>query len=375
MKLLMRGCLAATLLLAPTFASPQIQAAIPRARLFCATTDGGGLGAALRIHGGPPWYNRLLGSTDGGRRMRQFGSQLYIVNSGNDTITRISKRGSIPQVYNIGGGGEPQDIHDPNPQAQFAPLAFVTRRNNPNLLRLNLVTGQSFDVLDLSPVGQGKPIALGTMERDGQHLFVQVRVFEDQESAVPVGDTGVLAVVDLQTLSLVDVEPLTPGIQGVALQGAPPHLKMQIIDSVRTLYVSTTDGLLDSRGGIEMVNLNTLTSTGYALSEQVTADMGGFVMTSPLGGFFVFHTDLLASTHLKRFTVLGGPDPGPEMIVLLGSQEEVIAYDPHQKRVYLPSGFTTATPGIYVFDAVTKLPIGSGPINTGMKPHDVLIAR
>jgi len=150
---------------------------------------------------------------------------------------------------------------------------------------------------------------------------------------------------------------------------------MQIIQETRTLFVSTTDGLLDQRGGIEMVNLDSLSSVGYALSELQIADLGGFVMTSPYGGFFVFHTDLATSTHLKRFTIFGGPDPGPEMIVLLGDQIEVLAYDPKAKRVFLPSGFSDAVAGIYVFDAVTKQPIGPGPIDTGMKPHDVLVAR
>ena len=90
---------------------------------------------------------------------------------------------------------------------------------------------------------------------------------------------------------------------------------MQVLPSSRTLFVSTTDSALDARGGIEMVDLETLRSVGYALTEaDGGSDMGGFVMTSEKEGYYVFHTDLLASTHLRHFTIGSGPDPGQEIV-------------------------------------------------------------
>jgi|GEM_PF-3332786 len=360
-------------LLPLTSAPHQLQDLHPRERLFCASANAGALGELLDIRGGPPWNVQSVGLTDGGRRLRRFGRQLYVVHTTGSTISRFAP-GVGQQVYDLGHGSEPQDILDPAPAASFAPLAFVTRRENPNLHRLNLVTGVGVDVLDLSPVGGGDPIALGTMARDGNRLFVQVRVFRGKSEAEEM-DAGVLAVVDLPSLSLVDVEPLTPGVQGVALQGAPPHLKMQVVQETRTLFVSTTDGILDNRGGIEMVDLDGLTSVGYALSEAQSADLGGFVMITPTTGYFVFHTDLLASTHLKRFTIAGGPDPGPEIIVLLGAVVDVLEYDPRLDRIFLPTGDAGGPQGIYVFDAITKQQIGPGPIATPMRPHDLVVAR
>jgi hypothetical protein len=345
-------------------------------RLYAATTDGGALGAAVQVRGGPPWVVQTLGMTDGGRQLRRFGRQVYVVNDVAGTITRLPAAASgVPQVYDLGPTSEPQDIHVPGPQAQLVPIAYVTRRHDPFLHRLDLTTGQGTDVVDLGPVGGGAEIALGTLERDGTRLFVQVRVFDSGGSLTGGDDTGVLAVVDLTTHTLIDVDPAQPGVQGVALQGAPPRLKMQILPGTRTLFVSTTDGFLDGRGGIEMVDLDTLTSIGFALSEQQVADLGGFVMIKPDEGFFVFHTDLLPSTHLMHFTIEAGPDPGPEIIVLLEDTVDALAYNPFSGRIFLPSGFSSAPRGIYVFDAQTQQPVGSGPIDTGMRPHDVILGQ
>jgi hypothetical protein len=72
-------------------------------------------------------------------------------------------------------------------------------------------------------------------------------------------------------------------------------------------------------------------------SEQVILGLGGFLMTSPDEGFFVFHTDLLASTPLKHFTIAMSPDDTPEIAILFGDQAEVLAYDPRQEFLFLPS--------------------------------------
>ena len=349
---------------------------VPAEHLYAVTSNGAGSGALLDIRGGPPWRVRTLALTDGGRRLRQFEKHLYVVNSETGTIQRVPASGiGASQVYHLGPTSEPQDVLVPSPQAQILQLAYVTRRNDPFLLVLNLITGSAADALDLSPVGGGASIALGTMERVGNRLFVQVRVLDGTDSSGSAADTGgddgVLAVVELPGLTLLDVDPNAPGIQGIALEGAPPHLKMQVVE--KRLFVSTTDGWVDGRGGIEMVDLDTLASLGLALSEQEIADLGGFVMTKPDEGFFVFHTDLLASTHLKHFTIAGGPDPGFEIVVLLGDTPEPLAHDPVLHRIFLPSALATPA-GLHVVDAITQTPVGA-PIDTGAyPPHDVIVA-
>lgn len=360
--------------------------------LVTATADLFGNGALVRVTGGPaaPWRirrvagnrevvetvpatarsTRTLATTDGGRILRRFGGRIYVVHGGAGTVTRWAPGGAT-QVYALGASSNPQDILLPDPAT--SQHALVTRHDDPSLLRLDLTTGQTTEVVDLSPLGGTNPISLRTMERDGDHLFVQVRVFVSKQGRVPSeNDVGVLGVVDLTTLTLVDVDPARAGIQGIALQGAPPRLKMQILPGVRTLYVSTTESRNDQRGGIEMVDLDLWQSTGYALSEQVVGDLGGFVMTSTDEGFFVFHTDLLASTHLQHFTVAAGPDPGFEMMALLGAEVDVLAYDARTRRIYLPSG-GAGPAALYAFDARPRLPVEGETVSMALHPHDVLV--
>ncbi len=339
-------------------------------RLWALTSDDSLAGAVVSVRGGAPWRAHVLARTDGGRLLRRFGGMLFVVNSGTGTLRRVAIVGGAVRDYDLGAGSEPQDVHVP-PPLPFGPLAYVTRRHDPFLLELELATGVMRDVLDLSPVGGGAPIALGTMERDGSRLFVQVRVESGNDA--PGEAHGVLAVVDLVQRTLIDVDPLAPGIQGIALQGAPPRFKMQIVAGTRTLFVSTTDSLLDVRGGIEMVDLDALASTGFALTEEVGAsDMGGFVMTSPDDGYYVFHTDILASTHLKHFRVPNAPDPGFEIVVLLNDTVDAIAHDPARSAIFLPSGVAWGTPGLYRVSTRTNQLVGP-PIDTLQRPHDVLV--
>jgi len=334
--------------------------------LWVLTADGPGAGKVVAVQSRPPWLARAVAPTDGALFLRRFGHALYAVNRSAGTIRRVPERGGSIRDYDIGALSEPQDVHVRVPATSFPPVAYVTRRYDPVLLELDLVSGETSDFVDLSPLGNGADIALGTLERDGDRLFVQVRV-ED----VP-GASGVLAVVDLAEGELVDVDPLAMGVQGIALAGAPPRGKMQILG--RTLFVSATESSLDARGGIERIDLDTLASTGFAITEEEGgSDMGGFVMIAPDEGYYVFHTDLLASTHLKHFTA-GGPDPGPEIVVLLNDTVEVIAHDPRGRRIFLPSGFAWDTPGLYVVSTETHEVVGP-PIETPLRAHDVIVSR
>jgi hypothetical protein len=340
--------------------------------LYAATTDDEITGVAVEATGGPPWHVTSIAATQGGRVMRLFGKFVYVVNTSAGSVQRCKRDGTLPQSFDVGAGSEPQDVNVVNDHA------YVTRKNARLLRRIDLTTGAQTDVVDLGVLAApGEALSVRTMERDGNHLFVQV-VLGGGGSFSPGLAHGVLGVVDLTTESLIDIDPTQPGTQGVAQAGAPPRLKMQIVE--RTLFVSTTESFLDSRGGIEMVDLDGLASFGYALSEdQFGGDLGGFVMTSSCGGFFVFHTDIVPSTHLEPFTISGGAAPGPEMIVVLGDTVEVIGYDAYAKRIFLPTGFglpsSGGPPGIYVFNSITNQPVGLTPINTGRKPHDVVVAK
>lgn len=340
-------------------------------RLYAVTTDGGGL---VGVFGGPPWIARTESSTASGRILRAFGEDLYAVDPAAGAIWRVPRRGEgDPEAFHLGPFSDPQDVF----VLRRRGTALVTRRFESKLLRIDLESGTISPSVDLAPLATGgEDIALGTMERDGYRLFVQVTLTDPLPVDAPsFPDRGVLAVIDLRTHALIDVDPGLPGVQGVELQGAPPHLKMQIVD--RTLFVSASNSRLDERGGIEMVDLDTLASIGFALSEKddLISDIGGFVMITATEGYFVFHTDIVPSTHLKPFSIADGVRPGPETFFLLGDVVDDIVYDPKTHRIFIPSGLAGfgLTPGIYVVNARTDRLVELNPIDTGMQPRGIVL--
>jgi hypothetical protein len=340
-------------------------------KLYAATGDGIGHGALAEVSGPTGGTLEELASTEGGRLLRRFGQKLFVVDREAGTILRVPLHGGTATVHELGASSEPMDVHVPGLPLSPPRVAWVTRRLEPFLYRLDLASGLGSDAIDLSPVGGGAAIELGTMERDGSRLFVQVRVAADA-GAAPGLDTGVLAVVDLATGTLLDVDPVAPGVQGVALQGAPPRFKMQLMPATRRLFVSTTDSTNDARGGIEIVDVDALASVGYAITEEAGhSDMGGFVMVDEDAGYYVFHTDLLPSTHLQAFSISGGADPGQSLVVLLNDTVDTLACDAVRKLLYLPGGHSAGPAALYAFSTVTNLQVGP-PLSTGLPPHDVL---
>lgn len=336
-------------------------------------------GALVAVGDVTPWTVEPLAATDGGQSVRVFGPLVFVLNRWTGTVTLVRPgSGEPPTVWQLDPLCEPVDV------LVLGDTAWVARHRDSRLLCIDLPTGAQSEGLDLAALAlPGESTLLGTLVRDGTRVFVQVTLTESSPPGQREGregrearsfpDRGVLGVIDVGSESLIDVQPLVPGLQGVALDGAPPHLKMQILDEARRLYVSTTGSTLDDRGGIEIVDLVALRSIGYALSESQIADLGGFVMTSTAGGYFVFHTDIVASTHLKPFTIAGGPDADSEMIVLFGVID-ALAYDAQRHRIYLPSGFDGAHGlGLHAFDTRSNQPLPGSPFSTGAPPHDVVL--
>jgi hypothetical protein len=337
------------------------------ARLLVATADDPALGELVRF-GGRDTRPGTLGPTPGSTRLRRFGSHVWTIAPNGRAVTRVRTDGTDQELFDFGPDSNPQDVH------VVGPVAYVSLREDPSLWRIVPSTGATAPVVDLSGLARpGEELFVGTLERDGDRLFVQVEL--EPDPATGKRDRGVLAVVDLATETLIDVDPIEPGTQGVALRGAPPHLEMQVLPADRGLFVSTTNGRLDNRGGIERVDLDALESTGFVLTEdRVGADLGGFVMLTPTSGFFVFHTDIVASTHLKPFDEEGAP-PGPEIVFLLGAAVDQLIHDPVGQRLFLPTGpaFVPSVPGFFTIDLDRQEAVEFTP--TSQRAHDALLLR
>jgi hypothetical protein len=183
-----------------------------------------------------------------------------------------------------------------------------------------------------------------------------------------------IAVVDIATEQLIDVDPATPGVQAITLQGTAPRLKMQVVSQTRRLFVSATGDFFE-QGGIEMIDLDALPSVGLAVSESggpVGADLGPFVMVTPERGYLVFSTDLVISSHLKNFTVSGGVEPGPELHLSAGYFASVLVHERQNCTFFYAEGEINDY-GVHVFDAQTGTRLTSEPVSTTGPPTDLVL--
>ncbi len=355
------------------FLSSIHEAAPATTRLAVAWNDAGSKTGALVgiLPVEPPWaFDTPSFDTGPDSVLRYAGRRLFVVSPGTDTITQVHPRTlQVERVFKLPPGSEPLDIAVVGQRR-----AYVTRRHAARLLRIDLITEAQTESVDLSSFADGDGVPdLNMMERDGRRLFVQIR-------RLNTGGMGffeppaMIAVVDLRTEEIVDVDPATPEVEAIALEGTPPKMKMQVEPRSRQLFVGATGGFFDA-GGLEVIDLRTLRTRGLVLREedgQIGADLGAFVMIDGDSGFLVFSTDLLLSSHLKPFTISGGVEPGPEMHVSLDYFMPSLVLDRRNQLLLVPDG-GFASSGIHVFDAVTRTRLTKSPAATSGPPSDLVL--
>jgi hypothetical protein len=211
----------------------------------------------------------------------------------------------------------------------------------------------------------------GTMAVHDGRLFIQIqRVNFDDPAPFP---QPYVAVVDLDSEQLIDVDPGRDGVQAIELAGTFPKTKMQVVEPMRKLFVSATGAFFDA-GGIEVIDLDNLQSEGLAIREAddfTGADLGPFVMVGPDRGFLAYSTDLLLSSHLHQFSLAGGVDP-TELAVALDYFSPAIEFDPGTNTVFFPVGGSVEN-GLHVFDAHTGAMLNRQLIPTSGPPTDLIV--
>jgi len=318
-------------------------------RLLVASSSGPSGGAFGVLDAAPPFPLAAgFRAAEPGSVLRAHGKYAYLL-SRTTGVLAVHELGKAKQKkrWELGAASEPQDLVVLGPR-----LAYVSRQRATHLLRIDPKNGRRREVVDFSHLADadGNPDLGNLLVRDGR-LYVQIRRRDDNGSFAP---PAMIAVVDLATETLVDADPATDGVQAIVLAGTSPKMAMQVIGEPPKLFVSASGAFMDA-GGLERIDLDTLTSEGLVIAEEdgvVGADLGAFVMTSASEGFLVFSTDLLLSSHLLPFSIPGGVAPGPEWIVSLDYFAPTLAYDPETGLLYYPHNGASDT-GVHVFDAAT----------------------
>ncbi|MCP3978549.1 MAG: hypothetical protein GY716_04330 [bacterium] len=335
-------------------------------RVFVVTSDPpGGSGSSTVFDLDAPWAASVdVEPTGFNTVVRRFFGRLYVVHPQTGEVQVIDPS-TLDTVltFSVGAGSAPRDI-----LVVDAGSAYVSRSADNLLYEVDPATGDLLDTVDLGDLADADGVPdMSMMALDGRRLFVQLQRLDAEGIAVP---PSYLAVVDVDTNQLIDADPERKGVQGIALTGSIPAHKMQI--EGRRLYVSEPGTFHDGTGGIDEIDLDSLTALGYLTSEaQLALNITGFVLTSPVKGYALTHTDLLLSSHLQPFNRADGSILKPELDVTF-AQVDSLAHDPATDQLFFLDHDIN---GVRVFDATTQVELTTTPIGTGGDPVDLVILR
>lgn len=348
-----------------------VDAAAPRRLLadeIVALTTDFSTGSVTTVGTSAPWSTQIdVASICSDPVGRAFADRVYIVGRfGCDAIQVLNPFNGYQTQIEFAVGSNPQDIWVLAPNR-----AYVSFYESNTLLEVNPQTGATLGSISLAQFADVDGLVeMHRMYVHGRHLYVQLqRLDRSQFPYVPVAPS-MLAVVDLITRTLVDVDPGLPGAQAIELTATNPIAPMAIDLTSGDLLVPCTGafGVMND-GGIERVDLTDWESDGMWLSgPAMNGDLVDFSTWSGSRAFIIV-SDASFNTSLHPINPITG---------VKGA------------AIFAPGGFTLSDclthhngslfvtdrdffdPGVRVFSAESGAPL-SGLVPTGLPPFELFV--
>ncbi len=298
--------------------------------------------------------------------VRTYRDKVYIINRlGQDNVLVLDHRDLKTPLtqYSTGNGSNPHDMAFVSEEK-----AYISRYGQTQLLIVNPVTGDLLGEVELSVFADADGLPeISQLALYGNHLFAACQRLDRDNGWVPT-DVSVIAVVDVLTDQVVDVDANTAGVQGIVMASKNPAGAVLRGNKWFLSAVNTFDDLTD--GGIEVIDLANLRSDGVVLGEMALGgNLSSMAMVSDDEGYVVV-LDASFVNVVKRFGLemqsvsagLSGLSGGfvPSLGVFGG-------------RLYVLDGGSFVDPtsaGVKVYDVKTDQPV-AGPISTGLLPGSI----
>lgn len=301
--------------------------------------------------------------------VRAWGRYVFVVNrmfADNVLVLDAGDAYRVVRQFSVASTGlNPRDI-----EVIDASKAYVSLFESNEILVCNPLTGATSGTIDLSGfVVDDALVEADQMLRLGSRVFLALQNLDRR--VAPWAPTGgsMLVVIDATTDTIVDADPETPGVQGIALQAQNPYGRLAY-DSARQRVLTAqvgTFGVLD--GGLEVVQPYTLVSEGLLVTEaELGGDLLDFALASPtIGWALISKPDF--STCLVRFD----PSTGTKIDeVLCTSGFDLADLEISTDGRLFVGDRRAANPGVRVLDALTGATL-AGPISTGLPPFDFVL--
>ena len=298
--------------------------------------------------------------------MRTYRDKVYIINRlGQDNVLVLNHSDLKTPLtqYSTGNGSNPHDMAFVSEEK-----AYISRYGRTQVLIVNPVTGDSLGAVDLSDFADADGLPeVSQLALYGNYLFAACQRLDRDNGWVPT-DVSVIAVVDVMTDQVVDVDANTAGVQGIVMAGKNPAGAVQRGSKWFLSAVNTFDDLTD--GGIEVIDLTNLRSEGVVLGEMALGgNLSSLAMVSDDEGYVVV-LDASFANIVKRFG-LGMQSVSSPLDGLSGGF--VPSLGVFGGRLYVLDQGSFADPasaGVRVYDVKTDALV-AGPISTGLPPASI----
>jgi DNA-binding beta-propeller fold protein YncE len=235
------------------------------------------------------------------------------------------------------------------------------------LLVCNPETGATLDTISLAAFADGDHLPeMARLALIGNHLFVAVQRLDRLNGYAPTAYSLVI-VIDTETNTVLDVDPSTPGTQGITLTAKNPVTTFSYVPESGRLLIGCAGKFLQNDGGIEAIDVNTLQSLGLISTEaQLGGDIGDLEWYSPTHSYAI-----VSNASFDASLVSFNPATGDRLGTVRspgGFSLPDCAIDDRGEIYVADNGFTSA--GLYVYRAGTDALI-AGPLDTGLPPNQI----
>ena len=298
--------------------------------------------------------------------VRTYRDKVYIINRlGQDNVIVLSRSDlKTPLMqYSTGNGSNPHDMAFVSEEK-----AYISRYERAQVLIVNPVTGDSLGAVDLSGFADADGLPeVSQLALYDNYLFAACQRLDRDNGFVPT-DVSVIAVVDVMTDQVVDVDANTAGVQGIVMASKNPAGAVQRGNKWFLSAVNTFGDLTD--GGIEMIDLANLRSEGVVIGEMALGGNLSFLaMVSDDEGYVVV-LDASFVNIVKRFG-LGMQSVSSPLDGLSGGFVPSLGVFGGRLYVLDQGSFVDpASAGVRVYDVKTD-ELVAGPINTGLPPSGI----
>ncbi len=298
--------------------------------------------------------------------VRTYRDKVYIINRlGQDNVIVLNRSDLKTPLtqYSTGNGSNPHDMAFVSEEK-----AYISRYERTHLLIVNPVTGDSLGAVDLSGFADADGLPeVSQFALYGNYLFAACQRLDRDNGWVPT-DVSVIAVVDVMTDQVVDVDANTAGVQGIVMAGKNPAGAMQRGNKWFLSAVNTFDDLTD--GGIEVIDLANLRSEGVVIGEGTFGgNLSSLAMVSDGEGYVVVLNASFVNA-VKRFDLAMQSVSSPLDGLTGGFVPSLGIFGGRLYVLDQGSFVDPAAVGVRVYDVKTD-ELVAGPISTGLLPVSI----